>query len=79
MQNDGTPVSTLLTDANSAAAALIASSVAYGNGAVGVYGYQSAKTPGKQNPRNPEDPRIFRDFVGKAIRDQFGVLRSRRD
>lgn len=79
MQNDGTPVSTLLADANTAAAALIAASTAYGNGKIGVYGFQDAKTPGKQNPRNPADAKTFREFAGKNIRDQFGVLRSRRD
>jgi hypothetical protein len=79
MQSDGTPSTTLVTDANTSSAALITSSTAYGNGAIGVYGYDAAKTPGKANPRNPADAKIFRDFVGKNVRDIFGVLRSRRD
>lgn len=79
MQNDGTPVATLVADANTAAQTLVNASLAGANGAIGVYGYQNAKLPGKANLRNPDDPRIFRDFTGKAIRDLFGVLRSRRD
>ena len=79
MQNDGTPSTTLLTDVNTSSAALVNSSLLDGNGAIGVYGYDAAKTPGKANPRNPADGKIFRDIVGKNVRDLFGVLRSRRD
>jgi len=79
MQSDGTPVDSFRTTVGTGAAALIASSVAYGNGAIGVYGYQNAKLPGKANLRNPADPKVFRDVTGYATRDLFGSLRSRRD
>jgi hypothetical protein len=69
----------LLTAVRDAATALVTSSTAYANGAVGVWGYQGAKTPGKENPRDPNDPRVFRDYVGSSVRDLFGSLRSRRD
>jgi len=79
MQSDGTPAATLITTAQDAATALIASSTAYLNGQIGVWGYEDAKTPGKENPRDPTDPRIFREFTGRSVRDLFGSLRSRRD
>jgi hypothetical protein len=79
MQSDGTPSATLLTAAGDAAQALITSSQAYLNGQIGVYGYEDPKTPGKLNPRDPTDPKIFREFTGRSIRDLFGSLRSRRD
>jgi hypothetical protein len=79
MQSDGTMVDATRTAILGHANTLISSSLADGNGAVGVYGYDTAKTPGKENPRNPLDGRIFRDVTGAAIRDVFGVLRSRRD
>lgn len=79
IQSDGTPSSGLVSDVATASTALISSSTAYGNGAIGVWGYENAKTPGKENPRNPADARVFRDFTGRAIRDLFGSLRSRRD
>jgi len=79
MQNDGTPVAALVSLAQSSAATLISSSTAYGNGAIGVWGYENAKLPGKANVRNPADPKVFRDFVSYNVRDLFGVLRSRRD
>jgi hypothetical protein len=79
MQTDGTVTDANLTTVRTAAAALISSSTAFGNGAVGVWGYENAKLPGKENLRNPADGKIFRDFVGVQVRDLFGVLRSRRD
>jgi len=79
MQSDGTPSTTFLTDVNNAAAALLTSSTGFGNGAIGIWGYDSPKIAGKENPRNPLDARVLRDITGKNIRDLFGVLRSRRD
>ena len=79
MQSDGTPNDASLVSIRTAAGALVTSSTSFGNGAIGVYGYQNAKVSGKENLRDPNDPRVFRDFTGYAVRDQFGVLRSRRD
>jgi len=78
-QSDGTIVDAARTGIGTAAAALVSTSLTDGNGAVGVWGYSAAKTPGKANPRNPADGRELRDITGYAIRDVFGVLRSRRD
>jgi hypothetical protein len=77
VQSDGTIVDSVRTAILGGANTLVASSMAYGNGAVGVYGYSAAKP--QDQPRNPTDPRVFRDFTGAAVRDLFGVLRSRRD
>ena len=79
MQSDGTPDNTFRNTMVTAAAALVSSSIAYGNGAVGVYGYTNAKLPGKVNVRDPADSKQLRDFTGSGIRDLFAVLRSRRD
>lgn len=77
VQSDGTITDSVRTAILSAANALVSSSVAYGNGAVGVWGYDAAKPQGQ--PRDPSDPKVFRDFVGCTVRDVFGILRSRRD
>lgn len=79
VQTDGTPVDAVRSAIAAAANALVASSILRTSGAIGVWGYQNAKTPGKANPRNPADAKIFRDYTGYATRDLFGVLRSRRD
>jgi hypothetical protein len=79
MQNDGTPSTSSRNAIVTAASTLVSASLAYGNGAIGVYGYQNAKSGGADVPRDPDDPKIFRDFTGSAVRDLFGVLRSRRD
>lgn len=77
IQSDGTLNDTFRANVVSAAGGLVTSSMAYGNGAVGVYGFSSAKAKG--SPRDPNDPRVFRDYVGSSVRDLFGILRSRRD
>jgi hypothetical protein len=77
IQSDGTPNDTYRGVVQAAAAALVASSVGYGNGAIGVWGYDAAKAP--HTPRDPLSPRVFRDYTGSSVRDLFGVLRSRRD
>lgn len=79
VQTDGTPVDAVRTAIAAAANALVASSVSSTNGQVGVWGYSAAKTPGKANPRNPADAKVFRAYTAYATRDLFGVLRSRRD
>lgn len=60
----GSPTPALLTALNGAAAALVAFNDGFENGAIGVYSTT-------QN--------IFRDITGARVRDQFAVLRSRRD
>jgi len=60
----GTPNPTLLTTVRGAAAALVGSSLSDANGAVGVWSRQEG---------------VFRDFAASSVKDQFAVLRSRRD
>lgn len=79
MEANGTPTSTALSTVNMAADTLISSSTGGANGAIGVWGYANPKPYGKENPRNPSDPKVFRDVVGRATRDLFASLRSRRD
>lgn len=61
---DGVPNTAYLNDVGTAAAALIASSTGFANGAVGVW--------------SPTDG-LLRDFVGYRMSSKFGSLRSRRD
>lgn len=77
VESNGTPNETFRANALLAAQNLVNSSVAYLNGAIGVYGYQDAWT--EPGPRPAGQPRILRDFTGRSIRDLFGILRSRRD
>jgi len=77
IQTDGTPNDSYRGVVVSAAGSLVTSSMGFGNGAIGVWGYNTAKTTGV--PRNPADPKVFRDYVGATVRDLFGILRSRRD
>jgi len=75
--SDGTPDNAVRLAVATAATALVTSSMAYGNGAIGVYGYDEAKPQGE--PRDPSDGRVLRDYTGATVRDLFGILRSRRD
>lgn len=77
VESNGTPNETFRSNALLAAQNLVNSSMAYGNGAVGVWGYQNAWT--EPGPRPSGQPRVLRDFTGRTIRDLFGILRSRRD
>jgi hypothetical protein len=63
-QPNGTIADGPLTLARDRANALVASSDSFGNGAFVVYSTQES---------------VARDFTGAAVRDQFAVLRSRRD
>ena len=64
LQPDGTIATLQLADLRSAAAALVSASEGFANGALGIWSRQ-------------ED--LFRDMVSSGLRDQFAVLRSRRD
>lgn len=61
---DGTPGDSQLTTIRDAAATLVEESDGFGNGAIGVYSFSQS---------------LFRDLTGYSVRDQFAVLRSRRD
>lgn len=75
----GTPSPTLITEANAAAQALLDASTAATGWAVGVWGLQD---PGVYDDRGnlvPGQPHVHRDYVSFKIKDQFAILRSRRD
>lgn len=64
MDSDGTVADTQLAEIRTFAANLVSESDGFANGALGVYSRQE---------------NVFRDWVASSVRDQFGVLRSRRD
>lgn len=74
---DGTISAGVVTGISTAAQALVDVSETANNGALGVYGYQNAVPKG--GSRQPTDPRVIRDITGFRIRDQFAIMRSRRD
>lgn len=77
MDTNGTPVDSYLTAIRAAAATMIATSTAFGNGAVAVYGQEN---PMPDPPVPPASlPHVARDITAATVRDIFGVLRSRRD
>jgi hypothetical protein len=64
MQSDGSPTTAALTAIRAAGLAMVVASTAFANGAIGVYSQQES---------------VIRDITGATVRDQFAVLRSRRD
>jgi hypothetical protein len=74
---DGTPSDTVLSGVGTQAQALINSSKGDNGYAIGVYGLESPF--GGVGPAPSDAPRVLRDFISYRVRDQFAVLRSRRD
>ena len=74
---DGTPLVTAVDAVQDAVDDLVSASQAAVNGAIGVYGYQSAVPAG--GARNENDPRVIRDILQGRVRNKFAVLKSRRD
>lgn len=64
MDSSGTPISATLSAVRGAAAALIAASDGFADGAIGVYS---------------EVDGVIRDIVGSSVADRFAILTSRRD
>lgn len=78
VQSDGTIVETVLADYRAWAQTLIDDSAGNINGwAIGVWGLQSKAPSGTVDYASL--PHVHRDIVAVRIRDQFAVLRSRRD
>lgn len=77
LQSDGTIDALALQEITTAANTLISSSSSVVGGMFGVYGYQNALPKGTE--RDPNAPRVLRDFQSAVVKDQFAVLRSRRD
>lgn len=76
---DGSPQDTMITAVSSAATALIAASDTANGWGVGVWGLQDKGAYDASGVLLPGQPHVHRDFTGFKIRDQFAVLRSRRD
>lgn len=75
----GTPAATLISQAEQAANNLLAASNNATGWAIGVWGLQN---PGQYDASGvliPGQPHVHRDAIGFKIRDQFAILRSRRD
>lgn len=72
IQEDGTIAAAHLTVVQNAANALCARNNADNGWAVGVWGLQNSGG-------NAASPHVLRDFQSAKVRDQFAVLRSRRD
>lgn len=64
LDTNGTIEPSFLSTIRGTAADLVTASVAFGNGAIGVYS---------------KEENVFRDFTSTATRDTFAILRSRRD
>lgn len=64
MEADGTIPAAQLGEIRDLASTLVSESDGFANGALGIYSRQES---------------VFRDMVASSVRDQFGVLRSRRD
>jgi hypothetical protein len=79
-ESDGTLSSTFLAALDAAVAALVNDSKSTTNGwAIGVWGLQNKGQYDANGQLIPGQARIHRDIVSYKIRDQFAVLRSRRD
>jgi hypothetical protein len=77
MSADGTPDDTILANVRTRSQALVDASRSDNGYAIGVYGLESPW--GGVGPAPSDTPRVLRDIIGYRIRDQFAVLRSRRD
>lgn len=76
---DGTPAPNFVTAAQGAADGLISASDTANGWAVGVWGLQNKGAYDANGQLLPDLPHVHRDFISAKIRDQFAVLRSRRD
>jgi hypothetical protein len=77
VQDDGTVEPGTLDGIRTAAQDLVDASGGLNDWAFGVYGLQSKAPAGTQDYSSL--PHVHRDFTGMKVRDQFAVLRSRRD
>lgn len=77
--SDGTPTSTMITAVSTAAQGLLTASDNATGWAVGVWGLESPGSYDGNGNLIPGQPHVHRDITAFKIRDQFAVLRSRRD
>jgi hypothetical protein len=74
---DGTPDDTVLAGIGTQAQNLINTSRGDNGYAIGIWGLESPY--GGVGPAPSDTPRVLRDIIAYRLRDQFAVLRSRRD
>jgi hypothetical protein len=79
-QTDGTPTPTHVAAIQAAADGIATRNQALNGWAVAIWGLQDKQNWPLPAGTQPEDlPHVARDITGAKIRDQFAVLRSRRD
>jgi hypothetical protein len=77
---DGTPTAGAIGAVQSAANTLVSASLSNAFGwAVGVWGLQNPGSYDAQGRLIPGQPHVHRDTTSAKVKDQFAVLRSRRD
>ena len=76
---DGTPSAGFINAAQAAANALIEASDSATGWAIGVWGLESPGAYDQFGRLLPDLPHVHRDIVVAKVRDQYAVLRSRRD
>ena len=79
IESDGTITSTALTTLTNAVTALKADSDTANGWALGVWGLESPGVYDSRGVLEPGQPHVHRDVTSFKIRDQFAILRSRRD
>lgn len=79
MDTNGTPGSAFMNALNIAASDLVEASDSATGWAIGVWGLESPGVYDQQGRLIPGQPHVHRDITSFKIRDQFAVLRSRRD
>jgi hypothetical protein len=79
VEGDGTPNTTFLNAARTAAADLISASNTANGWGIGVWGLVSPGTYDANGQLLPGLPHVHRDITSARVKDQFAVLRSRRD
>lgn len=72
LQDNGTPSAAAIASVSAAATSLINKSLVDNDWGIGVYGLNVSGG-------GPTSPRVLRDFTGFKMRDEFAILRSRRD
>lgn len=74
---DGTPTTAAMTAAKAFGQDVLNQNGTVGSSRIGIYGAQAALTDAQK--QSGDYPRVLRDITGYRVRDQFAVLRSRRD
>jgi hypothetical protein len=77
LQTDGTPADGVVDLVRSVGQKIVDHNNVVGSAAFGIYGAESKLTEAQR--LSGDYPRVLRDITGFKVRDQYAVLRSRRD